>query len=374
MWPKLKSSLAKAKTWNMSKGTLPRQSLDYVRNDINVNEEYMEAFRTESYTEIWSKIHNQISRINEEHLSLSPFAPYLHISDYLLEPRQEIISKMIDNSSDLHSLLLEYFQGSLEACKTCCFLLQCVHQTRANYRIIQGVLDLTQRVAGDYTKEQYQFIYAQFGLFISLENPLSGSNPMNFHQIHEIYSSMLQHLKIRQKKIMGKAKVAGFCKKAIGIGLVIACGALAIAALLLTASTFMGLLATPIVMCFSTPLLKWKFRSIYQLKRRSHARLRDQLDSAAKGAYILNRDFDTMSRLVTRLGDEIEHSKTVIKICLRNAKGHLLEEMMKELQNNEAGFLEKLEELEEHLYLCFVTINRARKLVIKEIDHQQHSR
>ncbi|XP_058090814.1 UPF0496 protein At1g20180 [Magnolia sinica] len=370
MWPKLKSSFTKGGFWKFSRGKFPREHLTNVGNKLNVNEEYMEAFRTKSYTEIWSKVQGQLRRTNEERLSLSPIPSYLHHPEYLLEPRQETLIAVI-NGCNLHSLIRDYFEGSLEACKICGFLLQCVDQTRTNHCIIQRVLRATKRVARDYTKEQCTYISAQLATFASLENPLSGSSQLQFHQIHDLYSSMLRRLTSKHKKIMRRAKFVRFCKKASCVSLTVACGALTIVMLVVAAHTLFGLLATPIIMCSSTPFLRRRIRTRRPTRYRSLKRLGMQLDAAAKGAYILDRDFDTMSRLATRLHDEIEHSKAVIGIFLRNGNGHLLEEVVNELRSNENNFLEQLGELEEHVYLCFLTINRARRLVFQEIVMQQ---
>lgn len=170
---------------------------------------------------------------------------------------------------------------------------------------------------------------------------------------------------------MKRAKLIGLLKNTLGTSLVIACATLAIVALVLTTHAFIGLLVMPVAMCSSTPFVKWRFESLHQLRRKPLTRLGAQLDAAAKGAFILNRDFDTMSRLVMRLRDEIEHSKAVVRICLRNGKIHLIEEAVKELRSSDAGFLEQLEELEEHVYLCFLTINKARRLVIQEMEEHQ---
>lgn len=136
--------------------------------------------------------------------------------------------------------------------------------------------------------------------------------------------------------------------------MVIACGALAIVALILTAHISIGLLAMAMVMRSTTLLARQKFKLLNRVKGKSLAQLGDQLDAAVKGAYILNRDFDTMSQLMTRLHDEIEHSKAVIRIFLRNENANLLEQVVKELRSSEAGFLQQLEELEVHVYLCFL--------------------
>lgn len=93
----------------------------------------------------------------------------------------------------------------------------------------------------------------------------------------------------------------------------------------------------------------------------------EQLDVAAKGAYILKRDFDTIGRLVARIGDEIEHDRAMVEVCLeRGEDGHSLQ-VLKEMKNTEFGVSRQAEELEEHVYLCLVTINRARAMVVREI-------
>ncbi|KAL0438383.1 UNVERIFIED_CONTAM: hypothetical protein Slati_2321300 [Sesamum latifolium] len=92
-----------------------------------------------------------------------------------------------------------------------------------------------------------------------------------------------------------------------------------------------------------------------------------QLDLAARGVYILVNDFDTMSRLVQRLHDEMEHRKFVADICVRKGKNEMLKEVVKEFQMHETWFMEQLEELEKQIYLCFLDINRSRRLVVEQM-------
>eukprot|EP00268_Persea_americana_P025680 TRINITY_DN25012_c0_g1_i2.p1 TRINITY_DN25012_c0_g1~~TRINITY_DN25012_c0_g1_i2.p1 ORF type:complete len:344 (-),score=51.10 TRINITY_DN25012_c0_g1_i2:389-1420(-) len=338
----------------------------------NVNEEYMQAFRTKSYLDMWSKAQSQIERREEECHSSSPFPPCFHLSDFLLEPQQETLLAMI-NDSQPHTLVLDYFNGSLEACRICDFLLHCITQMRTNYHIIQTVLQHTKQAKGNYTDEQCQFITAAFMSFAKLENPLSGPSSVDFQQTHDLYGSMLKKLMSKCRKLKRKVKVINICKKATGLSLVAGYGALTALTIVL-AHTFIGLVAIPIVIGYANPFLKYKFINIKKFKERSLVRLA-QLDAAGKGAYILDRDFDTIGRLTTRLCDEINHNKAIVEMCLGTGNKSLLKEVVKELRNNESCFLEHLDELEEHLYLCFLTINKARRLVIKEmaVNHQHSS-
>lgn len=98
-------------------------------------------------------------------------------------------------------------------------------------------------------------------------------------------------------------------------------------------------------------------------------RLSAQLDGAAKGTYILNRDLDTIAQLAARLNDELEHMRSTVVFWTERGEDRLqaVEEVASRLKKNESSFRQQVDELEEHLYLCFMTINRARNLVIKEI-------
>ncbi|XP_011075012.1 UPF0496 protein At3g49070-like [Sesamum indicum] len=114
--------------------------------------------------------------------------------------------------------------------------------------------------------------------------------------------------------------------------------------------------------------LKKKVLDMGFLKYGFLSKIGSQLDAAAKGTYILNRDFDTMSRLVGRLQDEIDHNKEMIQFCLDRREDRISFRVLKEMKKCEVGFMKQVEELEEHVYLCLVTINRARALLMKEIS------
>ncbi|XP_068645347.1 UPF0496 protein At1g20180 [Aristolochia californica] len=356
-----------------STGMFPKEQTANVSNKLNVNQEYMQALRTKSYTDIWTKVHGEPGRSYEEQqIPVTPLRPPPNLSSDLLEPRQDILMA-VGHDSHLHTLLLDYFERSVEAFDICRTLLEKINQTRSNYRVIQKILKRVKRVSGDYTEEQCLVISSKLASYAMLENPLSGSTLVQFGQVHDLYSSLLEQLTSTRRKIMRRVKIVRFVKKASGIGLLIVFGALNIALIVVAAHTIVGLASIPIIVCQSTAFLKRGPPSENKLMEGLLVRMGAQLDAAAKGAYILNRDLETMSRLVRRLDDEIEHSKAMIKICLRSPKGYLVREVMKEFESSECTFLDQLKELEEHIYLCFLTINRARRLVVQELSFKQRN-
>ncbi|KAG0448035.1 hypothetical protein HPP92_028029 [Vanilla planifolia] len=70
--------------------------------------------------------------------------------------------------------------------------------------------------------------------------------------------------------------------------------------------------------------------------------------------------------LVARVGDEVEHTTGLLSLCREGEweVGRRMEvEMARQIWRNDEGFRQQLYELEEHLYLCFFTINKSRNLV-----------
>jgi len=170
-----------------------------------------------------------------------------------------------------------------------------------------------------------------------------------------------------KKKVARKIKLMKYLKKTIGICVTAACGIIAITAMVIATHALTTLIMGPAILSFPFKQLKRKLQ-IYKLSRKgSLSKVYDQLDIAAKGTYILNKDFDTVSRLVARLHDEIEHNRAMVKFCLDRKEDIFSLHVVKELKKSGVGFRTQVEELEERVCLCLVTINRARALVIKEI-------
>ncbi|XP_062023075.1 UPF0496 protein At1g20180 [Rosa rugosa] len=339
---------------------------------LSVNEEYLEVFRTKSYLEMWDRVHGSVQRpTTNTRLSSSPSVPfYMNLSENLLDPRQETLNDMISEEGiNVHHLLTDYFEANLEACHLCELLLRSIHQTHAEYRNIKKVMKkLSQR--NNYTDEQCRAIFRELTTFARLKNSLSIISPLQFRDIHDSYSALLNNLTSRQKKIRRRAKRNRILKKVGGVGLVVSHSALLLALLVFAFHSMIGLVAAPAIMSCSIGLCKKKMESGEEWLKSSfdHEIHGEQLDVAAKGIYILINDFDTMSRMVRRLQDEVEHRKAVADLCVRNGVNcEIFNEVVREFHVHDSNFMEQLEELEEHVYLCMLTINRSRRLVLQEI-------
>ncbi|XP_057823591.1 UPF0496 protein At3g49070 [Cryptomeria japonica] len=339
---------------------------------LNVNEEYAKAFRTQSYAEFWSKVQNATAdkeghEEQAEQSSSSPFHCYGVLAEHILEPDEESVKAILQRglTPELNILVADYFHNSAEASKLCGTLLKNIEQAKINYRSIKNVLDCTPST-GDFTNEQWNFSMEELQLFMKGGNPFADPTAHNFQDIHDCYDSMLKRLQIQRKKIHRKLKLLNGCKKAAIVWGIAASAAVVVCAVVIVSHALIAIVACPVVLSFPS----CSFSSFHcPFRTRLLARHRAQLEAAVKGTYILNRDFDTISRLVTRLHDEVEHDKGIIKFLLhRKDDRHPLQEVIRQLRRNDSNFNQQLDELEKHVYLCFMTINRARMLLVHEIQ------
>ncbi|XP_073126320.1 UPF0496 protein At1g20180 isoform X2 [Henckelia pumila] len=306
----------------------------------NVNEEYKEAFRTKSYIEIRSKIRGRL----EKSFS-SPSSVHTHgikLSEYLLEP--ETLTSILE-SSNLHPSLINYLRISQEACQVCESLLQNVHQVRAHYRQIDHIIKFIKRVPNNksWTQDQYLMVYGSLASFALSKNPLSTMNQKKFHELHDSSMLLLHEISSQCLKTKGRSRFILYIKKVVAAR---GCGALG-----------------PILGSFCLFLTKKWNQDKQKFNKTCPDELSAQLDTVGRGVYILVNDFDTMSQLVQTLHDEMEHMKLAASICVMRKWKNVMLKVLQEFQIHESWFVEQLEDLEKQIYLCFLNINRTRRVV-----------
>lgn len=343
-------------------------------NKLNVNEEYKEAFRTQSYEELWSKIHDQLRRKSVDGVDKLPSSPsvpsYIHLADYLFEPEKQQTLTEMTQSMKFHRFLIDYFEASLDACNLCDLLLRSIHQTRVNYRRIERVIKLSKRVkdSADYTDKFYGKLLGELSAYAMLRNPLSFVAPLQFRDVHDNNLVLLHRMTSELRKIRRKAKFNRIYKKVGGYCLVISHTAILIAMLVIAVHGIVGIVAAPGLVACLLCLFRKKMK-LFQggMKTSLLEKLCAQLDVAAKGTFIMINDFDTVGRLVRSLYEELEHKKALADMCVVSGNTELVKEVVKEFHLHDSNYQEQMDELEEHIYLCFHTINRSRRLVIQEI-------
>nr|XP_016456857.1 PREDICTED: UPF0496 protein At3g49070-like [Nicotiana tabacum] len=243
-------------------------------------------------------------------------------------------------------------------------ILKSINQVQSDYGFVEQVLDSIDNCSNG---DQFGYLLLELRSFIIHNNPFSDLKKQDFTRINDEYSSVLQRLKSKKKRVARKIKLIKCVNKTSGVCVTAACGLVVVAALVLATHALAASVMGPAILSRTLKPLKKKIMNIRFLKCGFLRKAGEQLDVAAKGTYILNMDFDTMSRLVARLHNEIDHNKAMIQLCLDRREDRFSLEVLKELKKSNIGFKKPVEELEEHVYLCLLTINRARALVIKEI-------
>ncbi|KAK9059894.1 hypothetical protein SSX86_020598 [Deinandra increscens subsp. villosa] len=341
------------------RGKYHEESPSSFTKETDVNQEYKKAFRTQSYTDIFNKVQTHI-RFDDEPSSSSIHSPYIRLCDILLEPQSETIANLT-NTFNLHHLLIDFFKATIKSWMICEQLLESIHQVNTNHQKVKQIIKLTQRVPYD-TK-----VYEELDSYSSLVNPLSEFEPKKFPMLHIYHKLLLKKLTTKHTRVKRRQKIINLSKRVGGCALVASYTVLAVALLVLACHGLIAPLASPGLIACLFGLIKNTNSVKKRVKPTELKRIGVQLDVAAKGVYTMIKDLDTMGWLVGRLYNEVEFGKMMARKCFRTRKADVWEEVMREFRVHESCLLEQLEELEDHVYLCLLNVNRSRKLLVDEI-------
>ncbi|KAG8081984.1 hypothetical protein GUJ93_ZPchr0014g46614 [Zizania palustris] len=337
-----------------------------VQECFNIEEEYINTLHTRSNARFLSSAKQQSGREMEA----------------LFDPQQDVIPEELQKfmhrrtSSEVELAMAGYFDAIVEASEICRQLLTNIKNTQSNYHSMESFLASISDSVDDATATAATATATTTPLpalkpFAVRSNPFSAATRSNFKRIHDRYSSVLHAIKSSHGKVARKLKVVRAVKKLSRTCLVVACGAAAGVAIGVAAHLlFFSLLLGPAAMALCPVALKRRVKR-RQSRTRSLQQLQEQLDTAAKGTYVLGRDLDTVSHLVARLSDGIERENAMARCCVERVEGSFpVQEMVTELRRSCSCSRKLAEELEEHVCLCLATIHRARVLVITEISKQ----
>lgn len=332
---------------------------------LNIEEEYNNTLRTQSNACFLSKEQQSDEEMEE----------VLHDRD----SHQDLISPMLQDmvvhrrtSSEIEHAMAGYFDASAEASEMCRQLLRSIKRTQSNYQSMDSFLasmsdgTASTSAARDPVRS----------------NPFCTMTRSNFRQIHDRYSSILQSIRSSHRRVTRKLRLAKAVKKLSRMCVLMVCGAAAAGTIGAAAHLlFFGLLIVPAAagLCPAAAVRRRRVAARAAARERrpgpggtatSLVRLREQLDTAAKGTYVLGRDLDTVSHLVARLSDGIERENAMARRCAERAGDRCpVQEMVGALRRSCSSSRRLTDELEEHVCLCLATIHRVR-LVIQEISEQ----
>lgn len=311
--------------------SLPSSSTNNASNPsptFNLSRELAHAFQTPSYHDIRSLVHvvdppahlpNQPDINDRTELLLSQ----------VLQPNNECVQEALSHAkpTTLTHLVSTYFQHSESATRLCLNLYQSVHTARHLYT---PLFDLFHILPVDSHAIDESLCNLAFDLFLKLdtfENPFSSPESHSFRETQQCFSQLKHKLDTRLRKSRSRVRLIHH--------------------------------ATAGPLC--SPYLPHSF------KKKELTNI-SQLNAAAKGTFVLNKDLDTIDRLVSRLHTGIEYDKLFIRLGLERGRDvYSVQEILKQLRKTHLNLTHQLKDLEDHICLWFTNVNKARSLLLQEI-------
>ncbi|KAF2322978.1 hypothetical protein GH714_032591 [Hevea brasiliensis] len=338
---------------------------------VNVTHEYTLAVQSNSYNEIWSRIHvSSPQELDEEQIEFrsnndDEEARQMQLAQ-VLQPNRECVEEALRDArpNTLTRLVSNYFEHSENTTHLCLLLQRSVYRARALYDPFHKLLDVLPLDSDYLTQSQCSYAYEIFLQFDRYGNPFPCRDSHNFQDIRHSFSQLSQQLDHRLRKSRSRVRLVRRATAASVLCIIGSVVTVTFAAVAIATHTLVAIVACPFCTVINLPRKLTK-------KEHEHAK---QLDAAARGTYVLNKDLDTIDRLVARLYDSIESDKHLIRLGLeRGNDKHAISEVLKQLQKNHLNFIEQLKDLEERICLCFNAVNKARSLLLREIHVYQTS-
>ncbi|KAF7819336.1 UPF0496 protein [Senna tora] len=335
---------------------------------LNVSGEFNLAVQADSYNEIRSSL--QVfdpSTIDSHQHQVELVDGYDEESSHrqllaqVLHPDRQCVQEALEQATPntLNRLVSTYFDHSETTSELCLILHRSVHLARIMYAPLLEFLRDLPSDSNHLTQSLCDHAFDLFLKFDSQDNPFPSPDSDNFSNVRNCFSDLRQELDRRLRKSRSKLRLlrratngSALCFIATTVGVIVS-------VVVVTTHAFAAIAAAPL--CFANiPLSK-------NTKKKELARLA-KLEAAAKGTYALNKDLDTIDRLVSRLHTAVEGDKLLIRLGLERGKDrHAIQEVLKQLRRNHQNFLHHLDDLEVHIYLCFNFVNKTRSKLLHEI-------
>ncbi|KAK8489606.1 hypothetical protein V6N13_024019 [Hibiscus sabdariffa] len=350
---------------NSTDGT-PRSSTSQISPSFNLSGEYIRALQTTSYNEIRSRIEDQVHIENAIDTEGMEDSSQLRISQ-VLHPDRESVHQALrhtDPKATLTRLVSTYFDHSEDISTLCLRLYQCVSRARELYAPITELLQVFPSDLNSISLPQCDWAYDTFLQFVSLDNPFPSRDSDNFKEMHRSFSQLKEQLEQSLHKSQSRGRIlhrvttwSAICLIGTVVGVAVTAVVISTHAL----AAIVGLFATPLC-----PIC------VPQHAKKKHIARTAQLDAAASGTFFHIKYLDTIVCLVEWLYDSVEQDKKLIRIGLeRGREIYPIHVVVEHLNKNYSKIFDQLNELEEHICLCFKDVNESRAKLLKEIHPHQ---
>ncbi|OEL21046.1 UPF0496 protein [Dichanthelium oligosanthes] len=355
------------------RGSTPRSAAT-----INLSQEYRLAIHTESYQEIWDKIHvdgdgrreqsggGGSDDEDEDEEEGEEVEDRITLAG-VLRPEEAVVERALGDAPDteLTRLAADYFRSTHHASLLCLSLRRALRRARALYGPITDLLALIPH-SPQLSVTHCDCAFDAFLLFDQMPNPFPAP-AAGFQGMHRSFAGLKNHLDLRLLSVRRRRRWLRCTKRGSGICLIACATGAAIAGLVLATHAITALLATAPACAASSSSCCPLAASMKRLQKHM-----DRLDATARGTYVLNNDVHTIERLVGRLHATVESDKMLVRLGLEHGKGqhHTIEEVVRQLRKNHPSLLRQLADLEEHICLYFAAVNRARLLLVHHLHAQ----
>ncbi|KAJ6794466.1 Uncharacterized protein M6B38_232795 [Iris pallida] len=343
---------------------------------INLRREYTLAVQTNSYNEIWSKIHHNHNHNHSRDQR-----------DGILQPDRASFEEALSSArpTKLTSLVSSYFESSEHTSHLFLSLRRSVDTAKSIYAPIAALLEVLPAPApvqdDDFdapaplppfptlrflSQSQCDWALETFQEFQQLDNPFPEPNTpggCSFDAMRYCFSELKQQLDLHLRKARRRHRLLRHITRGSAACLILSALAVALAGLLLAAHALAALVAAGPAICRGDLLGRQR-----QQMREHMARV----DTAARETYVLSNNLATIERLVARLHATVESDKVLVRLGVERARGskgqhHPIQEVLRHLHKNQPSFLHQLNLLDEHICLCLAAVNRSRSLLLQHI-------
>lgn len=331
---------------------------------INLRREYTLAVQTDSYKEMWSIIHHQ-----QGHGEVGSD------SEEILRPDRASVEEAIRlaRPTRLTRLVSRYLESSEQASDLFLSLRRSVDIAREIYAPIALLLDVLpasspilspgQSVPPLLSLLQSDSAFDAFVDFDRRENPFQCA-AVGFGDIRDCFSVLKQQLELRLLTARRRHRLLRRATIASATCLVVSVAGAVAAALVLASHALLAVAAIgPVSFCCGgTDVLAGRRRLLRERMTGT--------DAAARETYVLDKHLSTVERLVARLHATVESDKVLVRLGLERGRGqiHPIQEVVRQLRKNHSSFRHQLTDLDEHICLCLAALNRARYLLLQQIQ------